>query len=194
MRVVVMADTHLPGPMATLDLLGPQVRDLLKGAELVLHAGDVTSPLVLEWLEQFAPIVVAKGNNDNFDYPSMSPVQLIDLQGWKVGMVHSLVREDRPVAEMERRHFGTRVDVLIGGHTHLERLERRDGALLLNPGSLVLPHHKDARLGTAAVLEITRDMLHAEVFPLGQTPGKPNPGRFMAVAMGRAALPSEVRS
>lgn len=187
MRIVVMADTHLPGPLATLDLLGPQVRDLLKGAALVLHAGDVTSPLVLEWLEQFAPIVVATGNNDNFDHPSMSPVQMIDLQGWRVGMVHSLVREDRPIADMERRHFGTKLDLLIGGHTHLERLEQREGAVLLNPGSLVLPHHKDARLGTLAVLELTREAIHVEVFPLGHTPGRPNPGKALRLSTARPA-------
>jgi hypothetical protein len=185
MRVAIVSDTHLPGPLNTLDSLGPEVNAFFKGVDIVLHAGDVTSPLVLEWLEQFAPIVVATGNNDNFDHPCMKPVQRIDLEGWRIGMVHSLVREDRPIADMERAHFGTKVDVLIGGHTHLERLECRDGAVLLNPGSLVLPHHKDARLGTVAVLELTRETLHAEVIPLGHTPGRPNPGRSLRLSVHR---------
>ena len=50
-----------------LDELGPEIGDFLATADLILHAGDVTAPGVVDWCEQFAPILVAEGNNDLFE-------------------------------------------------------------------------------------------------------------------------------
>ena len=70
---------------------------------------------------------------------------------------------------------------MIAGDTHQERLEYRDGTLLMNSGSPTFPHHKDIRLGTVGLLEITPHHLHAEIILLGHTPDKPNPGQSMAL-------------
>ena len=75
----------------------------------------------------------------------------------------------------ERCLGGEPVDILIGGHTHLERLEHREGAVLINPGSPTLPHHKDTRLGSVGLLELAPGRLHAAILPLGHSPGRPNP-------------------
>jgi hypothetical protein len=70
---------------------------------------------------------------------------------------------------------GERVDILIGGDTHVERLELRDGVVLINSGSPTLPHHLSTRLGTVGVLEITPGRLRADLLALGPSEGLRNP-------------------
>ena len=67
--------------------------------------------------------------------------------------------------------------MLIGGDTHVERLEYRDDVLLINPGSPSLPHHLSTRLGAIGMLTITPNRLEAEIIALGPTEGHRNPSR-----------------
>ena len=136
MKIGLISDTHLPQLLFSLDQLGPEVGDALRGVDLILHGGDVTVKAVIDWCEQFAPVLVARGNNDIFDDPRMSEHQFLDVDGVRIGMAHELRPESRPIAEILRSALdGEQVDVLIGGDTHVERLEYRDGVLLINSGS-----------------------------------------------------------
>ncbi len=176
MRVALISDPHLPSLIRTPDELGPQLAAFLAGVDLILHAGDVVRPFVLDWCQQFAPIVVAQGNNDDFSDPRMEKRQILDIEGWRIGMVHELRPEDRPGPVLLARALGgERVDVLIGGDTHVERLEYRDGVVVVNSGSPTLPHHKEFRLGTVALLELAPGRLHAEIISLGHSEGARNP-------------------
>ncbi len=203
MRIAVISDTHLPSLIRTPDELGPQLAAFLRGADLILHGGDVVRPLVLDWCEQFGDLLVARGNNDAFDDRRMAERQILDVEGWRIGMAHELRPEDRPVpALLDSALGGERVDVLIGGDTHIERLEYREGVVVLNPSSPTLPHHREFRLGGAALLEIERGRLRAEVVRLGETPGSPNPtvprhlevveGHLVAHSLNGEALPLPV--
>ncbi len=186
MRIGLITDTHLPALIRSLDDLGPEAGAFFRTVDLILHGGDVTAPSVLDWLEQFAPVVVAQGNNDEFEDPRMKPVQILDVQGWRIGMTHNLAPETRPIPVLRDRSFGgIDVDIMIGGHTHLERLEAREGVLLVNSGSPTLPHHKETRLGTLGLLEFDGDHLHAEVFLLGHTDGRTNPARALRLTHRR---------
>ena len=186
MRVALLADTHLPSLIRQLDELGTGPGELLATADLILHAGDVTAPSVLDWCEAYAPVLVAQGNNDIFEDRRLAERQLLDLEGWRLGMTHELRPESRPISVLlEEGLGGERVDVLVAGDTHVERLEFRDGVLFVNPGSPTLPHHKEYRLGTAAVLDIERDRIRAEVVLLGETEGSPNPGTASAIEIAR---------
>ena len=62
-----------------------------------------------------------------------------------------------------------------------ERLEYRDNVVLLNCGSITFPHHKEIRLGAVGLLELEPGKLHAEIIPLGETPGRPNPTKAMVL-------------
>jgi hypothetical protein len=187
MRIGILSDTHLPGIIRQLDELGPEPASFFASVDLILHGGDLTSPMVLDWLEQFAPVICTTGNNDPYSDPRCQDVQLLDVHGWRIGMVHSLQRGFRPMAELQKL-FPVRVDIMLAGDTHQEVLEHRDGVVLLNSGSPTFPQHKDLRLGTVGLLELTPTALHAEIILLGQTPGKPNPGRALTLdlANGRA--------
>ena len=186
MRVALLADTHLPSLIRELDELGTGPRELLATADLILHAGDVTAPSVLDWCEAFAPVLVARGNNDIFDDPRLAERQLLDLAGWRLGMTHELRPESRPIPVLlEEGLNGERVDILIAGDTHVERLEFRDDVLFVNPGSPTLPHHKEYRLGTAAILDIHPQRIRAEIILLGQSEGRPNPCAPLALEITR---------
>tara|TARA_B110000263_G_C15243375_1_gene480498 strand:- start:263 stop:856 length:594 start_codon:yes stop_codon:yes gene_type:complete len=177
MRVGVIADTHLPSLIRSMDELGSVTGEFLTTVDLILHAGDVTAPSVLDWLEQFAPIFVARGNNDIFDHPSLSDGHLLEIEGWRIGLTHELRPESRPIEELKQQCFpGEEIDILIAGDTHVERLECREGVVFLNPGSPTLPHHKEVRLGTIGLLDLSVDVIRAEVIVLGDTVGSPNPG------------------
>ena len=178
MRVALISDTHLPSLIRTPDELGPQLAEFLAGAELILHGGDVVRPSILDWCEQFAPVLVSQGNNDAFEDPRMELRQFVDIEGWRLGMVHDLrPGETRPVDELfERSLDGERVDVIIAGDTHIERLEYREGVVVVNSGSPTLPHHKEFRLGTVAMLDLAPGRLHAEIVSLGHSDRGRNPG------------------
>jgi predicted phosphodiesterase len=139
--------------------------------------------MVLDWLEQFAPVMCTTGNNDPFADPRCQDVQVLEIDGWRLGMVHSLRRRSRPMAELQRL-FPTAVDIMIAGDTHQEVLAYQEGVVVLNSGSPTFPQHKDLRLGTVGVLELAPNRLHAEIVLLGHTPGRPNPGRAMILNIG----------
>jgi hypothetical protein len=180
MRIGILSDTHLPGLIRHLDELGPEPARFFATVDLILHGGDLTSPMVLDWLERFAPVICTTGNNDPIPDPRCKEVEVLDLAGWRLGLIHSLRRGFRPVAELQQL-FPTPVQVMIAGDTHYEILTYRDGVVLLNSGSPTFPHHKELRLGTVGLLELTPTSLHAEIIVLGQTPGRPNPGRAITL-------------
>src|SRR5262245_19623402 len=180
MRIGILSDTHLPNLIRYLDELGPEIATFLSTVDLILHSGDLTSPMVLDWLEPFAPVVCTTGNNDPIVDTRCKEVEIVDIHGWRLGMVHSLTLAVRPMAELQQR-FPTPVQIMIAGDTHFEVLEHREGVVVLNSGSPTFPHHKDLRLGTVGLLELAPGTLHAEIIVLGHTPGKPNPGRAITL-------------
>ena len=180
----LLSDTHLPNVICDLEELGPEPGEFLRSVDLILHGGDLTTPVVLDWLEQFAPVLCSTGNNDPIPDDRCEDVRVIDVEGWRIGMRHSLDGQFRPVPTLQR-YFPQPVDIMVSGHTHEERLEHRDGVTLINSGSITFPHHKELRLGTVGLLELTPNRLSAQVFPVGHTPGRPNPCKTLSLEMSR---------
>ena len=175
MRIVLITDTHLPGQIRDLGELGQLPQEFLSSVDLIMHGGDLTSPIVLDWCEQFAPVICSTGNNDPIPDPRMKEVQILETEGWTIGMIHSLEGQFRPIKDLQKL-FPKPVNIMISGHTHHERLEYREGVVLINSGSITFPQHKEVRLGTVGILEIESQKLKVDIFPLGETPGSPNPG------------------
>jgi len=182
MLIGLITDTHLPGRVRTLDELGDLPGEFLSSVDLILHGGDLTSPIVLDWCEQFAPVICSTGNNDPIPDPRMKEVQVLEIEGWSIGMIHSLEGQFRPIHDLQKL-FPKPVQIMISGHTHQERLEYRDGVLLINSGSITFPQQKELRLGTVGTLEIYPGKAKVEIFPLGETLGSPNPGKKMSMAI-----------
>src|SRR5260370_1076431 len=64
MRIGVLSDTHAPRRWKSCP---PAVASQLRGADLILHAGDVCTAAVLDELAQYAPVTAVAGNNDGPD-------------------------------------------------------------------------------------------------------------------------------
>ena len=182
MRIGILSDTHLPNTIRDLSELGPEPTAFFSSTDLILHGGDLTSPIVLDWLEQFAPVLCSTGNNDPIPDRRCQDVQIIDIEGWRIGLVHALGPRNRPVQELQKA-FPSSVDIMISGHTHQEVLEYREGVVMLNSGSVTFPRNMELRLGAVGLLELTPGKLQAEIQVLGHTPGMPNPSQGMALRL-----------
>jgi putative phosphoesterase len=175
-RIGVLSDTHMPG---SLRQMWPEVGTAFRGADVILHAGDICHPMVLDQLEEWAPVLAARGNNDLFPEGDkrVADVQWLDVHGFRIAMVHDMEPEDEPVGELRGKYLaGAEADVLVTGHTHFERLDWRDGVLQVNSGSAIHPHLWSTRLGTVAVLDLAPGSLRARIVRLGETEGLRNPG------------------
>ena len=100
MRIGLLSDTHLPNLIYQLDELGPEPAAFFSTVDLIMHGGDLSSPMVLDWLEQFAPVVCTTGNNDPITDARCKDVEILDIDGWRLGMIHSLKRGFRPMEDL----------------------------------------------------------------------------------------------
>ena len=107
----------------------------LRAADLILHAGDVSSLAFYEELAALGPPLEAvAGNADEPALKALLPVErVVEVDGVRIGMAHvpgpAAGREER----LLRRFPGC--GVVVFGHTHVAVAERVEGVWLLNPGS-----------------------------------------------------------
>lgn len=120
LRVFVLADTH--------NRLPERVTELAKDADEIWHLGDVCTQTILDELAKIGPrLTVARGNCDsNFEWPLIVDVS---RGGLKFRLQH--IPPERPPED---------VDILLHGHTHVPRNEKRGGVLFLNPGCVTRPN------------------------------------------------------
>ena len=131
-RVLVLADTHVV-PAGRRQLPHP-VYDLLDEADLVLHAGDLTSPAVLHELRAFAPVEAVLGNNDRELVGILPETATVVVDGYRIGMVHDSGLEPGRAHRMRRRFPDA--SMVVFGHSHLPCDEEGEGGQrLFNPGS-----------------------------------------------------------
>ena len=126
---VVLADTHIPRRAHALP--GGLVPHLEK-ADLILHAGDLIVPAVLDELASYAPVHAVKGNVDPPGVALPETLQF-DFGGAKIAMIHDSGRKEGRRKRLQKRFPEARV--VVFGHSHVPILEDEDGLLLLNPGS-----------------------------------------------------------
>lgn len=161
--VGIIADTHLPDRQRMLpDGLLPGLSAARVG--LILHAGDIISPLVLDLCREIAPVTAVKGNRD---WALKLPLlRTLDLYGVKVGLAHGHgglgpYLRDKIMQIRYDYHFEryrnlllaafsaqanltshpdentTPVKVIIFGHTHVPELRWENGILFFNPGAAI---------------------------------------------------------
>jgi hypothetical protein len=117
----VISDTH--------GLVRPEVFDILKGVDLIIHAGDIGRPEVLHDLETIAPVKAVRGNNDRDSWADHIPHDLVIEYGSHFFYVlHELDLLDLDPATAE-------FSAVIYGHSHRPLAETKNGVLYLNPGS-----------------------------------------------------------
>jgi putative phosphoesterase len=129
---VVLSDTHLPRGARRLP---DACLEALRGADVILHGGDLSSAAFLEELRALGPPVHAvAGNADEPALREELPQELgVEVEGTRIGMVHIPGPAAGREARLLRRFPGC--DAIVFGHTHLPVVERVGEVWLLNPGS-----------------------------------------------------------
>ncbi len=117
----VISDTH--------GLLRPEALDCLRGADAIIHAGDIGGPHILDALSAIAPVTAVRGNTDSDTWAKrISKTGVLVIGDVPIYVIHNLYELDiDPVAA----GFG----VVVYGHSHRPEQKIKDGVLYFNPGS-----------------------------------------------------------
>lgn len=166
-RIGLISDTHMPPWDAQVK---SDVERVFAGVDLILHAGDIVTLSVLDWLETIAPVIAAIGNNDTHlpPDPRLKHYQHLEYGGVTIGVLHVYEPWDVSPDEFMKDRFALDrpPDVLVVGDTHFEAIEERNGVLMINPGSPTTPHLRVNLPGTVAMLTIVDQMPTARIIPL----------------------------
>lgn len=162
-RVGILSDTHLLRPDSRFK---KQVRHCFQGCEVIIHAGDMTAPSILE-VFQGREVVAVHGNMCaeavRSQYPSR---QLFTLGKFTLGLTHGAGLG----LDIENALFDIfpQADCMIYGHTHRASIQRYGRILMINPGSFQATGRYGAP-GTYAILEAD-ETLHASIHEIPQLP------------------------
>ena len=117
----LISDTH--------GLLRPAALRALDGSDLIVHAGDVGKPEILDALKLLAPVVAVRGNIDRDGWASALPLTAIAEAGpAAIYVLHDLQQLDLDPA-------AAGFQVVVSGHSHKPSRTERGGVLYVNPGS-----------------------------------------------------------
>jgi uncharacterized protein len=120
-RIGLISDTH--------GLLRPQAMDALRGSDLIIHAGDVGKPAILDTLRKLAPVIAVRGNIDKADWAGNLP----ETAAAEVGTVLLYVLHDVHALDLDPAASG--FHIVVSGHTHQPGQSEHNGVLFINPGS-----------------------------------------------------------
>jgi putative phosphoesterase len=101
----------------------------LKGSDLIIHAGDVGKPGIIERLRAVAPVVAVRGNIDKGVWASQLPMTAVaETRSALIYVLHDIQQLDLDPAAAE-------FDIVVTGHSHKPSHTERSGVTYLNPGS-----------------------------------------------------------
>ncbi len=149
-KIGVISDTH--------GSINPYIKNVFKGVDHIIHAGDVCGRDVLEYLEQIAPVTAVKGNMDFGDISE----KLKATESVRFGKAYIYVLHIPNMLDIEPERDG--FNVIVTGHTHIPKINTNNGVLYLNPGSATFP--KKQNNATAALLHINGEDINAEIIEL----------------------------
>ena len=119
--VGLISDTH--------GVLREEAVRALEGSDLIIHAGDVGKPEILDVLKGLAPLVAVRGNIDKGAWALALPVTAVA----QAGPVAIYVLHDEHELDLDPAAAG--FQIVVSGHSHQPRRRERSGVLYLNPGS-----------------------------------------------------------
>jgi putative phosphoesterase len=139
----LISDTH--------GLLRPEALQALEGSDLIIHAGDIGDPEILEALKTLAPVFAVRGNVDTESWALALPeTQVIETDLATIYVLHDVHALDLdPVA--------AGFQIIVSGHSHKPSRTENRGVPFLNPGSAG-PRRFDLPV-TIARLDVSRQPL-----------------------------------
>lgn len=117
----LISDTH--------GLLRPEAMAALEGCGLIIHAGDVGKPEILEKLRALAPVIAVRGNIDSGPWASRLPLTSVaEIPSARIYVLHD-------IAQLNLDPAAAGFAVVVSGHSHKPGRMERAGVLYVNPGS-----------------------------------------------------------
>jgi putative phosphoesterase len=105
----------------------PEALAALAGSRHIVHAGDIGHPDILAQLSRIAPVTAVRGNNDTGRWASaLAETEILEIRETRIMVIHD-------ANALAADPSG--IDVVVAGHSHRPRQERRGGVLYVNPGS-----------------------------------------------------------
>jgi hypothetical protein len=120
-RIGLISDTH--------GLLRPEAVPALAGSDLIVHAGDVGKPEILDRLRAIAPVVAVRGNIDKGEWASRLPLTaVVEAHLARIYVIHD-------VHDLEIDPSAAGFAIVVSGHSHKASRQERSGVMYVNPGS-----------------------------------------------------------
>jgi len=117
----LISDTH--------GLMRQEALAILKGVDLIIHAGDVGKPGIIEQLRAVAPVVAVRGNIDQGAWASQLPLTAV-AQG-RSALIYVL----HDIQQLGLDPVAAEFNIVVCGHSHKPGHTERSGVMFLNPGS-----------------------------------------------------------
>lgn len=120
-KIGLISDTH--------GVLRPEALQALRGSDLIVHAGDVGDPTILEALAKIAPVIAVRGNVDTADWAKSLPeTAVVEADGANIYILH-----DSKTLDLDPK--ASQFHIVISGHSHKASRSERNAVLYINPGS-----------------------------------------------------------
>jgi putative phosphoesterase len=119
--VGLISDTH--------GLMRKEALTALNGCDLIIHAGDIGKPEIIEELRALAPVVAVRGNVDKGSWASRLPNTAIAEAG------SSLIYVLHDIQQLDLDPAAAGFQFVISGHSHKPGHTQRSCVNYVNPGS-----------------------------------------------------------
>ena len=133
MKIIVISDTHIP---SAGDKLPDKLVEVIRSADMVLHAGDFASREFYEELNGMCNLQAVAGNMDEDNLISILPRnRVVEILGRRIGLIHGAGSSKHTFQYVQNVFRDKNVDAVVFGHTHHPFNEMNNGILFFNPGS-----------------------------------------------------------
>jgi len=164
MKIGVISDTHVTSAGGGLPAEVP-LRLQAEGVALILHAGDLVHPRVLDLLGEIAEVRAVAGNMDPPVLRASLPSKRVEtVDGVRIGIIHGSGPPTRLGERLLAAFDGEEIDALVFGHAHEPRNEICRGVLLFNPGSAA--GTRGGGCGTFGILTVESGEITGEIVRL----------------------------
>ena len=116
----LISDTH--------GLLREVAVKALADSDIIIHAGDIDTPDIIESLKKIAPVFPVRGNMDRNPDGNLPQYEIVEINDISIFVLHDIDHLDIDPA-------AAGFQVVVSGHSHRPKIKYRDGVLYINPGS-----------------------------------------------------------